>query len=594
MTVFTGPVTASIAAQGGGLCVSNAHARVGVPVLLARTDTSTVRRVLVTFRPDTSHLALATPATPDSSVHVGAWFAGYPAPTVAVTALGGGAYTADLAIPGGPCGPAGGGAVFSVDVVANGSDGAASVQVLSVKLFGCAGDTLPVLPGTPGPLLVNRLAPSTVTALGASQVLSGNGNGGSTGITVSWTGGAGGNVAVYRAPWASYPLYAATAAPDSSLAPGAPWTLVAAAATSPLVDHPGARGFWYYVALVSDSCGNVSAPSNRSFGTLDYLLGDVSDAVTPGSGNNSVGLEDVTLLGANYGISGATLASRGVQYLDVGPTTDLSPTSRPVPDGVLDFEDLMILASNFQQSLVAPPASIAGAHPAGIASGPERFRLDGPSLVNAGDDVVATVHLAAAGRLQGFSIRLGWNPSVLEPAGAMHSAGLVEGQGGLALTPGAGRIDAALLGRHAAGLRGEGDVATFRFRAIRTGDAGLRFAEVIGRDASNHPLAAADLQQVDLVEPPHETVMLAPGPNPFSNSVAFVLALAQAGDAALEIFDVNGRHVRTLASGPRAAGVYHLAWDGLDESRSAVAQGVYYVRFSAGARRQTTRIVRLK
>ena len=77
------------------------------------------------------------------------------------------------------------------------------------------------------------------------------------------------------------------------------------------MDHPGSRGFWYYVALVSDSCGNLCSASNRTAGTLDYLLGDVSDGATPGTGNNSVGLEDVTLLGANYGISGATIAARG-------------------------------------------------------------------------------------------------------------------------------------------------------------------------------------------------------------------------------------------------------------------------------------------
>ena len=359
------------------------------------------------------------------------------------------------------------------------------------------------------------------------------------------------------------------------------------------MDHPGSRGFWYYVALASDSCGNISHVSDRTTGTLDYVLGDVSDGATPGTGNNGVGLEDITLLGANYGISGSTIAARGVGYLDIGPTTDLAPTSRPAPDGSIDFDDLMIFADNFQQAVTAPAAAGLATRALAPGGAPERFQIEGPSLVAPGEEIAVPLRLSAGGRMQGFSVKLGWDPAIVTPVD-MRSGGFAEGQGGLALTPEPGRVDAALLGRRGSGFAGDGTVATFRFRALRAGDAALRIVEVRGRDAANRPLPADVLARTDTPDAPRQTLLLAPAPNPFTTNAVLSFSLAQAGSAELLVFDLNGRLVRTLVHGPLAPGVHHVAWEGRDDARAAVAPGVYYVRFVAGKHRFTSRIVHLK
>ena len=61
------------------------------------------------------------------------------------------------------------------------------------------------------------------------------------------------------------------------------------------------------MALVTDGCGVVSMVSNMTAGLLDYHLGDVSDGLTPGQGDARVGTEDVSLLGAHYGIEDAEI-----------------------------------------------------------------------------------------------------------------------------------------------------------------------------------------------------------------------------------------------------------------------------------------------
>lgn len=54
------------------------------------------------------------------------------------------------------------------------------------------------------------------------------------------------------------------------------------------------------------------------------------------------------------------------------------------------------------------------------------------------------------------------------------------------------------------------------------------------------------------------------------------------GTARVELFDVTGRLVRTLAHGRYAAGVQDLRWDGRDEAGRAVGDGVYFLRSRAG------------
>lgn len=68
-------------------------------------------------------------------------------------------------------------------------------------------------------------------------------------------------------------------------------------------------------------------------------------------------------------------------------------------------------------------------------------------------------------------------------------------------------------------------------------------------------------------------------PNPTTGASRFRLRLGRAHAAEVEIFDVAGRRVRTLASGvqwPR--GERLLEWDGQDERGRSVASGAYLVR----------------
>jgi hypothetical protein len=70
-------------------------------------------------------------------------------------------------------------------------------------------------------------------------------------------------------------------------------------------------------------------------------------------------------------------------------------------------------------------------------------------------------------------------------------------------------------------------------------------------------------------------------PNPFNPRTTIAYELAAAGPCELAIFDLQGRHVRTLVDAERSAGPGETVWDGLDDAGRGVAGGVYLARLRA-------------
>lgn len=82
-----------------------------------------------------------------------------------------------------------------------------------------------------------------------------------------------------------------------------------------------------------------------------------------------------------------------------------------------------------------------------------------------------------------------------------------------------------------------------------------------------------------------------PWPNPARASAHWSFALPVAGTFELVAFDIAGRCVRRIASGPHAAGQSEIAWDLHDDAGARVAPGVYLVRAALGGHTSMRRLV---
>ncbi len=70
-------------------------------------------------------------------------------------------------------------------------------------------------------------------------------------------------------------------------------------------------------------------------------------------------------------------------------------------------------------------------------------------------------------------------------------------------------------------------------------------------------------------------------PNPFNPSTTIRFSLERAAHVKLEVYNVLGQKVRTLANGRFAQGVHAETWDGRNESGYPAASGVYIYRLEA-------------
>lgn len=83
-------------------------------------------------------------------------------------------------------------------------------------------------------------------------------------------------------------------------------------------------------------------------------------------------------------------------------------------------------------------------------------------------------------------------------------------------------------------------------------------------------------------------------PNPSRQVVTLRFELARSADVNLGIYDAQGRHVRTVASGQLGAGIHVKTWDGRTEGGASAPSGVYFARLEGSENNSVQRLVRIR
>ena len=93
--------------------------------------------------------------------------------------------------------------------------------------------------------------------------------------------------------------------------------------------------------------------------------------------------------------------------------------------------------------------------------------------------------------------------------------------------------------------------------------------------------ARPGLVAVERGDAPFADRLLPVRPNPVVGRALLGFDLARPGAVALELYDVNGRRVKSIVRGPLDPGRYTFEWNGSDDRGAPLPAGVYVVRFSA-------------
>jgi hypothetical protein len=87
---------------------------------------------------------------------------------------------------------------------------------------------------------------------------------------------------------------------------------------------------------------------------------------------------------------------------------------------------------------------------------------------------------------------------------------------------------------------------------------------------------------------------LRPDRSGFNAGTVIRYEVSEPGFVSLEIYDVLGQKVRTLVSGSKSMGSYHVLWDGTDDAGNVVPSGVYFCRFNADNFKQVRKLVLIR
>jgi hypothetical protein len=83
-------------------------------------------------------------------------------------------------------------------------------------------------------------------------------------------------------------------------------------------------------------------------------------------------------------------------------------------------------------------------------------------------------------------------------------------------------------------------------------------------------------------------------PNPFNPSTTVRFSIPRAGLAVVQVHDVTGRRLATIANGLYQPGEFSAVWNGRNDAGREVPSGTYFARLHAGEYVAVRKMVLLK
>ena len=102
----------------------------------------------------------------------------------------------------------------------------------------------------------------------------------------------------------------------------------------------------------------------------------------------------------------------------------------------------------------------------------------------------------------------------------------------------------------------------------------------------------ADGEEMEII--PAATSLSQNYPNPFNPETNISFNLAETGSVQLDIYNIKGQKIKTLASGIYEKGTHTLHWSGTDDVGKSVASGLYFYKMKSGRYTSTKKMILMK
>ncbi len=96
------------------------------------------------------------------------------------------------------------------------------------------------------------------------------------------------------------------------------------------------------------------------------------------------------------------------------------------------------------------------------------------------------------------------------------------------------------------------------------------------------------------LSPPQDFVLDQNYPNPFNPVTHIRYVLPQAGHVTLNIYNIFGEKIKTLADNVQAPGTHQLIWDGRNDANQNVASGIYFYRLIFNNKKRIKKMVLMR
>jgi hypothetical protein len=289
---------------------------------------------------------------------------------------------------------------------------------------------------------------------------------------------------------------------------------------------------------------------------------------------------------------------------DMGPVTGTSPGLVPARDGELDVDDLLAFTANwswFGDNGYTSPAMMGGTP--GLAFMPLGEPVEGAThlVVDShlgeplpGSTMEVQIGVSNAELLTCAMVRFAYNPAELALVSAEKGELLARDGSTVLLNTiqrdGVIELCLGRLNRANPGVSGSGCLAKLTFQIATPPESGLEYVYDL-RDFRNDVLTRGSSQLTQYAGSLATTALFQNYPNPLSPQTSIVFALPTQQSVELAVYDLSGRLVKTLVSGPVDAGIHSIEWNGLDESNAPAPSGVYFYKLRAGEFEQSRKLV---